>query len=52
MDKKDKKLSVMMDKETLKKIEYYRFENEKRSKSEAAYELILMGLESLEKEND
>lgn len=49
MDKKDQKLSVMMDKETLEKIEYYRFKNKNRSKSEAALELIL---KSLDKEED
>lgn len=51
MDKKDQKLSVMMDEKTLEKIEYYRFKNKKRSKSEAAYELILKGLEDVEEDS-
>lgn len=53
MNKKDNKLSVMMEKETLDKIEYYRYKNGKRSKSQAALELIKIGLDNLdEKEED
>lgn len=46
------KFSVIVDQALLDKIEEYRYVNKLRSKSAAAVELIIKGLDSVRKEED
>ena len=46
------KFSVIVDQVLLDKIEEYRYINKLRSKSAAAVELIIKGLDSVRKEED
>lgn len=43
-------ISVVLDEETLKRVEDYQFENRIQSRSKALNEIIRLGMEQLEKE--